>query len=280
MGRQTDPPETGDHIREEFVFGSVSTSCTDPLQRFLVRHSDIFGLFFFSAHLAEHVDRVSFMAAEALAGGPSPAEEDIARLEAAKRNRHARMAQLNAFRHLQSENMCSRMVDNFMSYLCETLQAVLLKRPEMLRSAEQVRLDDVLRFKNYRELVEFLAARKINALTYGGLKDIEEFIDERLSLPLTTSNDKRTTLLIAIELRNVYTHNRGIINDLFLQRTRGLTHAFTFKKGHRYHADLDVLARLANNIYKVDFDARAAVKYRLRRTKFRPQSQTTIDKRS
>lgn len=215
---------------------------------------------------------MTLIAAEALAlAGDAKA---VQRFEELKANKDRTSKKLNTFSEIQSENMCTRLVDNFLSYVSESLQAALLKRPEMLRSSEMVRLDDVLRFRNYKNLVSFLADRKLNELTYGGLQGIEDFLEERTGLSLAVDNDQRSTLKIAIELRNIYTHNRGVVNELFLKRISKVKHEFQFYEGKRFHADLDALAILANDIFEVakSFDERVARKFRMKRKKYQKNS--------
>jgi hypothetical protein len=245
--------------------------CTEALHRFYVRHNEIFDFFFFGTMLASRADQMSYTAAEALATGGS--QEDIDRFEELKKNKDRTLGALARFGHIQSENMCTRLVDNFLTYVSQLLQAVLLKKPEMLRSSEMVRLDEILRFKRFRDLIAFLADRKINELGYGGLQGIEDFVRDRTGLQLVSDQDKRSSLTIAIELRNIYTHNRGIANDLFLKRLSKVDHKFSFKLGERYHANFDTIAAFANNIFDIaqQFDSQIAQKFGLKRTKFRTQ---------
>ena len=83
------------------------------------------------------------------------------------------------------------------------------KKPELLRSREQIKTEDVLQFTSRRDLVDFLVNRKLNELSYGGLRGIEEFMDQRLNVVLVDNDDERSRLSIAIELRNIYTHQPG-----------------------------------------------------------------------
>jgi hypothetical protein len=50
--------------------------------------------------------------------------------------------------YLQIENVTIRMVDNFLCFLSDTIQSCMKKRPEMLRSSETVKIEDVLKFSS------------------------------------------------------------------------------------------------------------------------------------
>ena len=61
-------------------------------------------------------------------------------------------------------------------------------------------------------------------------------MDDRLKLPLAENETERTELGIAIDLRNIYTHNRGVVNELFLNRISGRAHSYEFLEGKRFNA--------------------------------------------
>jgi hypothetical protein len=249
--------------------GHAGLRCSDSLHHFFRRHNEIFEFLFFSVQLASRADEAAYIASKALAGAGGT-EEDRKRFEELEKNKDPVSRRLRQFGAFQSENMCIRLVDNFLSYLSASLQAILLKRPEMLRSSETARLEDVLKFTRFKDLISFLADRKINELGYGGLQGIEEFVVERTGLKLVANVETRALLLVAVELRNIYTHNRGIVNDLFLRRLANVKHSFSFKRGTRYHADLDTIVELANALFEcaAAFDGAVSKKFKLKQSKF------------
>lgn len=243
-------------------------SCSEAGYRFQLQHFRIFDFFLFAVRLSTNADRARFAAARVLADGGD--KEYIANFEKVQQNPQPLFRKLQSFGGYQSELMIIRLVDNFMSFLSETLQACMSKKPELLRSKEQIKTEDVLRFTNRRDLVDFLVNRKLNELSYGGLRGIEEFLDQRLNIALVNNDDERTRLSIAIELRNIYTHNRGIVNELFLSRTAGHEHAYKFVQGKRFHADFDEIVGFANNLFEIAIrlDAQALTKFGLRKKRY------------
>jgi hypothetical protein len=124
--------------------------CSVRLRHFFVRHREIFEFFFFAAALASRADDARRTAIEALA--KVGRQEDLDRLEQVKVNPTPFSKRLRTFGWLLSENICIRSTDNFLTFVSEVIQTAIAKRPELLRSDEMVRVDDVLRFSNYNDL--------------------------------------------------------------------------------------------------------------------------------
>jgi hypothetical protein len=150
-----------------FILGREQ-SCTEQFYLFYQRHFSIFDFFFFGINLATTVDRQRLIAGEALAFKGT--EKDLLRLEELKKNENPTFKKLQRFADLQSENMCIRSVDNFICYLSEIIQSCAIRKPEILRSSEMVKIEDVLRFSSQKAMIAYLIDRKINELTYGGKK--------------------------------------------------------------------------------------------------------------
>ena len=177
---------------------------------------------------------------------------------------------LRSFNEHQSELMVVRLVDNFLSFISETLQACMSKKPELLRSSDQIKVADVLRFSNRKELVDFLVNRKLNELSYGGLRGIEEFLAQRLNVALVADDAERIPLSVAIELRNIYTHNRGVVNELFLSRLQRHDHPYEFVEGQRFQADFDEIVGFANCLFDlaVRLDGQLVAKFSFQKKRF------------
>lgn len=268
MAEETEPTEVEMRNLAPLV-PKPGDRCTDALFRYLKRQFEIFDFLFFVIHLAKHADKSRFAAAEALAKLGS--EEHMERFKRVQEDKEPTFDKLKSFAEYQSENMLIRFADNFLCYLSEITQMCILKRPELLRSNEQVKLDDVLKFSSYKELVSFLTDRKINELSYGGIRDIADYFLQRLGLALTESEDQSTRLSVAIELRNISTHNRGVVNDLFLRRLASVPHGLIFTRGKRFHAGYDELTLLANNMCMIAkrLDDLCSVKFRLQRKAYK-----------
>jgi hypothetical protein len=70
------------------------------------------------------------------------------------------------------EMMLSRATENFLTYVTELLTLVFRTRPETLRTSETVRLDAILKHVNMEDLIHELAERRVNQLSYQGMRDL------------------------------------------------------------------------------------------------------------
>jgi len=243
--------------------------CTRPLFAFLRRHSEIYEFFFFSVTLASGADRTRRIAAEALAKAGS--EVDRQRYEDVKQDTQPAMDKLKKFARLQSENMCIRTVDNFLCYVSEMVQVCLQRRPELLRSSETIKIEDILRYTRFPDLLSFLVDRKVNSLAYGGIRELEAFLADRTGVRLVENDDQRGSLVVAVELRNIYSHNRGLVSDVTLKRLAAIEHGLSLRKGQAKHTDFDELSSMGNNLMAIarNLDLQLSSKFGLRRRRFR-----------
>ncbi|WP_316980213.1 hypothetical protein [Shumkonia mesophila] len=227
-----------------------------------------FDLFFFGLNLSTTVDRNRFIATKALDG--FDVNDEHIKKEYNFEHGDA-FKKFKSFSNINSENMCIRTTDNFLCYLSDTIQHCMIKRPELLRSSEEIKVEDVLRFSNHKNLVSFLVDRKINELSYGGINGVIKFINSRTGIQLVNSDEEKLFLNFSIELRNIYTHNRGIVNDIFIRRLGDIPGKFKYERGKRFHADFDTIAELANNLYTIAsrLDENVSEKFKFKRKKYK-----------
>ncbi len=219
---------------------------SEPFYRFAAEYMDIINLFFFIVMTASHVDKVRNTAHKALAKA-LPDEYD----PNAPDTSHA-FTRVRTYGYLLSRHLLTTMVNNLSSYLSEIIQLVVSKRYEVLRSSEKLSTEEILQFTRVSDIVGYIADKKVNELSYGGLREVEHFLADRLGLTLFASDEERLLLTIFIELRNITTHNRAVVNALFLKRV-GVTqfHKSTFTIGKIHHVDYDEFTLLAENAMKV-----------------------------
>lgn len=267
----TDTDVSTDRKRPPLFAPNAKELCTSTLRRFLRRQYAVFDFFFFGVDLASRADSVLHTATKALAGTGS--EKHARQLEELEQDPNPAQKKLNSFAVLQQENIVIRLVDNFLSFLSELIQEAFLRRPEMLRSEEKIRLDDVLRFSRYSDLTAFLVERKMNELSYGGIGEVEKFIQQRTGLDLFVSEEERTLLILGVELRNIYTHSRGVVSNTTLRRVANLKHGWAkFEKGKRFDVGFDEIAILSNNLITIArrLDDAFAGKFKIRRKRLGP----------
>jgi len=195
---------------------TVPEVMTPPGWRFQREHERLFGFVGYITRLATSTDEKAKVAARALYETEDP---EMYRDTLEKIEKHgATRALRELHRTLLLEMMLCRGADNFLTYVTELLAVVFRTRPETLRSSETVRLDAVLKHATMAELVHDLAERRVNQLSYQGMRDLSTYLTERLGFDLFPKPESLERAVRIIETRNLIVHNRGIVNELFLSR--------------------------------------------------------------
>jgi len=253
------------------------TICSKSFAEMAHRHRQIFDFLFFSISNVSIIDENRKRAAKALAEGGRP--EDVARLKRIESEKSGVEFFRDRYSNFVSENMTIRLADNFCSFLSDIIKACVKAKPELLTSKETISLEEVLKFQNYDDLVSYIIDKKINELSYGGIKKLEEFLLSRTAISLWQSEDQKALLSTSIELRNVHTHNRGIINELTLKRLKDVNTPFRLKIGQHFHAIFDNLVLMANNMFDIAkrVDREAVSKFSIQKREFGSWIESTAD---
>ena len=111
-----------------------------------------------------------------------------------------------------------RIVDTFLVFLSDFLTQLFRVKPEMLRSNEKVDLAFILEHQTMDTLLGSLIERKVTTMAFEGMRTVSRYFDQRLNLPLFSTEEELETAILAVEIRNLFTHNRGIVNRLFRER--------------------------------------------------------------
>jgi len=241
--------------------------CTEVFRTFLHDYGEQINLFMFTVRMAGRIDDNAIVAAKALlltAANDEQRQELNKTIESKGRTVKA----LSKFSKANGRNLLLNSVDSFLWYFSAIVQSAMKKKPELLKSAETIRVDDVLGFKRHAEIVSYLIDKKTNELSYGGLREMEKYVKDRLGVDAFEEPEKRALLGVIIELRNIYVHNRGIVNRLFLSRVPK-NKLFNFKEGERYHFSLEEYFVFTEAIIKsaMTLDDKVASKFKLRRKK-------------
>jgi hypothetical protein len=141
--------------------------------------------------------------------------------------------------HLFQELLYCHIVDCYLRFLTEALSALYAFKPEMIRSNEKVTVEFILNHDSMPELVNSLIERKVTALAYESTKSLAQYFENTLKLPLFTSDEEFETAIIAIEVRNLFVHNRGIVNRIFQDRAASLN----CRTGDRLELSTELVAK-------------------------------------
>jgi hypothetical protein len=103
----------------------------------------------------------------------------------------------------------------FEAFLSDLLRAVLVHRPEMLKSDKRVTFEEVIDADSKDELISRLADREIGSLTYASFRKQASYIEERFGPVLQLSSEELGDLAEAYARRNVLLHNAGVVDQRF-----------------------------------------------------------------
>jgi hypothetical protein len=155
--------------------------------------------------------------------------------------------------------LLTRGVDTFLHYIASLLALIYRTKPESLRSSETVRLDFVLQRRSMEELVEDLADRRVQQLSFQGMEAIADDVETRLGLKLFENQAELRQAVRIIESRNLIVHNRGLISPRFLDRVPDSTqHTGEPIDLARTMADVSFLAEVVSRV-----DQTAVAKFNL-----------------
>ena len=110
------------------------------------------------------------------------------------------------------ELIVTRYVDSYLTYVAELLHEVLLVRPEILSSQEQITVEESLTHSTMEELVAYLADRKVSRLSFKGLGDLDRYFSRNLGVGLVDDPALGQLLREWVALRNLVTHRRGVVD--------------------------------------------------------------------
>lgn len=220
----------------------------------------------FISALATNTDKMAVIAAKALleTGDSDPEEEKAHHRKTIEEEGTGALKNLRAFRQLILQTMVSRGVDNFLTYLSQLLSLLFRTKPETLRSNEQTRLDFVLQYSTMNDLVDALAEKRVTDLSYAGMRQLSDYLREKLGLELFTDEAALERAIFLIEVRNLIAHNRAIVNNIFLSKIRSRKESIG-KLGEPLTLEVDNVFDgvmfLANMVAEIDM--RAAAKFGL-----------------
>jgi hypothetical protein len=138
---------------------------------------------------------------------------------------------------LITEMSLCRAVDNYLTYLTDLLSLVFRTRPESLRSGEEVSLDFVLAHNTRAGLIKALVDRKVNQLSFQGMRSLSEYLFKKLGFALFQNQEDLDRAILLVEMRNLIVHGRGIVNETFTRRVT----SSSFSRGKKFTFSISVV---------------------------------------
>ena len=117
------------------------------------------------------------------------------------------------------ELMFSNAVDNFKTYIADIILLCVSKKPNLL-FGKTLDAKSIFQTDDINELRAALIEKHVAELSYGNIDDLIKFVKDRMGLDtLQKSKITPKRLNRLIQIRNIITHNRGIVNSLYITRS-------------------------------------------------------------
>lgn len=157
-----------------------------------------------------------------------------------------------------SRILYSSIVDNFETYLSDILLEIYLAKPETLKSEQTVKVEEVLNCSDLQDFIMYWAKQKIGKLQKGSVKG---FISENKQIRdlKVIDNVKQDEIEKILQIRHLYSHRNGIVDDKFLKYFSG------FSSGSEYQISIDEILDKIEYLTQtiVEIDKAAVAKYNL-----------------
>jgi len=239
---------------------------TDPGRRYFDANFELIRFIAFIAQMASRNDEVQKIASDALRqfgddNGDQESEVSPNKMTEA----------LAEYRRLMAEVVLSRAVDNLLTYITELLSLVYAERPETLRSKEQVQVDFILGFESMEELQSAIAERRVERLSYSGIKDLVDWVNKSLGFVLIPDHEQLAAIERFVQQRNLIVHNRGVVDRRYV-RAQGTVDGVA---GHPLNVGGEAVVSMTLMGTAVsDMDGRAAEKWDLPRSPYPTEEKT------
>jgi hypothetical protein len=128
------------------------------------------------------------------------------------------VAQMETHSIVLEEMVFCRGVNSFLTYLADLMTLIYGKYPKKLPADKQTTYGYCIDHHLAGDLVTALAEQTVMELTHQRPDALAKYFKKNLDLGLFTKDADSTNAALCVDIRNVITHNRGIINRFFIQR--------------------------------------------------------------
>jgi hypothetical protein len=109
----------------------------------------------------------------------------------------------------------------FESYLVDIVREVLLTCPDALKSGRQFTAETIMKLGTQKQIISYLAEEEVDQLLYKSFPDVVDYFDKKFRINLNASGVSRENIVEALATRNIHVHNRGIVNQRYLELVGG-----------------------------------------------------------
>lgn len=131
------------------------------------------------------------------------------------------VAQMETHSAVLNEMVFCRGVNSFLTYLADLMTLIYQKYPKKLPSNKQTTYGFCIEHHMAGDLIPALAEETVLGLTHQNLEALAKYFKKNLDLVLFTKDADSANASLCVDIRNVITHNRGIVNRFFIHRNPG-----------------------------------------------------------
>ena len=111
----------------------------------------------------------------------------------------------------------------FESYLVDIVREILLTCPDALKSGRQFTAEAIIKLGEQKQIISYLAEKEVEDLLYKSFPDVVNYFDKKFNINLNASGVSAELIVDILATRNIHVHNRGIVNQRYLELVRGST---------------------------------------------------------
>ena len=128
------------------------------------------------------------------------------------------VAQMDVHSAVLGEMLFCRGVNSFLTYLADLMTLIYEKYPKKLPSNKQTTYRFCIEHHIAGDLISALAEETVMGLVHQRLDALAKYFKKNLDLVLFTKGAHLANAGLCVDIPNVITHNRGIVNRFFIQR--------------------------------------------------------------
>lgn len=131
------------------------------------------------------------------------------------------VAQMDLHGPVLDEMLFCRGVNSFLTYLADLMTLIYEKYPKKLPSNKQTTYGFCVEHHMAGDLISALAEETVIGLTHQSFDALAKYFKKNLDLVLFKEDAASAKAALSVDIRNIITHNRGIVNRFFIQRNPG-----------------------------------------------------------
>jgi hypothetical protein len=111
----------------------------------------------------------------------------------------------------------------FESYLVDIVREILLTCPDALKSGRQFTAETIIKLGEQKQIINYLAEKEVEKLPYKSFPAVVNYFGKKFNINLNASGVLVENIVEILTTRNIHVHNRGIVNQQYLELVRGST---------------------------------------------------------